>query len=1214
MRDFFFEPLRSYAPYQQLVSAAKRGTLITAFGMSESQKAHIAAALARDTGRPVLFVAPAEGQASRTFDDMIQFLGDGVYLLPPREVALYHASAASRDVLNRRVEALHAVATGQACVVVASAEALQHRLMPKEGFLAHEQTLTVGMRLDPRSFAVTLAKAGYERVDRVDAKGQFAARGGILDVFPPNLSNALRIEWFDDEIDSIRLFETSSQRSSENLTRAVLTPAAELLSVDEAQIQWAADSLMAALNAALTKRGHAATAIWDGDDEDPDTLPTLDEARGVSRMHLAPGSSEDKLAAHIHRHIEGFREGGGFSGMEAYAPLLYSKTYMVAEWLSNPVILLDEPDKIRNTCENRQLEFAETFKSALERGEAMPAQAELLLNSDEILSRLTANGGVILSAFLRTLAGLLPKEVIKIEGIGATAYQNQFKELAADLTGWAQDGWQVGLLAGGMARGERLLQNLLELNVSASEPKNEPQAIEPGQAVIFPLSLSHGFLYPELKFAVIADADIYGAAYQKRRARRNAGERIAAFTDLSVGDYVVHESHGVGIYRGTVRLQSEGLWRDYLFIQYQGNDKLYVPTDQMDRVQRYIGSDGDSPRINKLGGGEWQRQKQKVKQSIRAMAFDLVKLYAARKAKQGYAFNRDTAWQRQFEDNFPFEETPDQLQAIEEIKADMEASSVMDRLLCGDVGYGKTEVALRAAFKAAVDGRQVAILVPTTILAQQHYNTVKQRFQGFPVKFEVISRFKTAAEQADILKRVESGDVDILIGTHRLLGKDVRFRQLGLLVIDEEQRFGVQHKETIKNLKRNVDVLTLSATPIPRTLHMSMVGIRDMSLLETPPDERYPVQTYVLEYSDGLVRDSILRELSRGGQAYVLYNHVERIERFYEKLRTLVPEARIAIGHGQMREHILEDVMLDFYEGRYDVLLCTTIIESGLDIPRCNTLIVCEADHFGLSQLYQLRGRVGRSNRLAYAYLTVQPNKVLTETADKRLQAIREFTTFGSGFRIAMRDLEIRGAGNLLGAEQHGFLSTVGYDMYCKLMEETIREMRGELGETAAIETRVEYPIDAFLPAEFVPSDAQRIELYKRIAAVDSRPTMDDLVEEITDRYGDPPSQVGLLLSIALLKAYCGQLGIDLIGHQPGLVKMRFAEGISPDLNRLFLAVTKADKRLTFSARAPVSLIFRVPGMAPENLLSEALIAMERVIHGMEHTAESPALETGAIG
>lgn len=1199
MRDFFFEPLKSYEPYKKLLSAANAGMLVTAFGMAEGQKTHLAAALARDTCRTVLLVTASEQQAARCYDALTQFLGGGVYLLPPREVALYYTSAASREVLHRRVETLHALAAGKAKVIVASGDALQHGLMPLEGFLSYETTLSVGDIVDLRALALRLAEAGYERVERVDAKGQFTVRGGILDIYPVHTTSALRVEWFDNEVDSIRSFDVSTQRSSENLRTAELPPAAELMLSGAKETEAAINAMLAALDEALVRHGHTPETLAHEKERDPDALPALDALGAQARMELRPGSVEDKLAGRIHRAVETLRAGGLFSNMEAYVPLLYRKMYTLADWMQNPVVVLDEPDRIRALCENRTLEYRETFKNALERGEALPAQARLLLDEDELMLQLSGRGAILLSSFLRTMGGLHPEEIIKMAGDGTTVYQSQFKELAADIKKWKAEGWKVALLCGGVSRAERLIGSLTELDVTARMADDSLTEIGPGECVVLPLSLAHGFLYHDLKFAVISDGDIYGASYQKRRARRSAGERIAAFTDLSVGDYIVHEGHGVGLYRGTIRLQSEGLWRDYLFIQYQGNDKLYVPTDQMDRVQKYIGSDGVAPRLNKLGGGEWQRQKQKVKQSIRKMAFDLVSLYAARQASKGYAFGPDSVWQRQFEDNFAYEETPDQLQAVEEIKRDMEKSTAMDRLLCGDVGYGKTEVALRAAFKAAMDGKQVAVLVPTTLLAQQHFNTIKMRFEGFPVRFEVLSRFKTVAEQKQVLRRVSEGSIDILVGTHRLLGKDVKFLDLGLLIIDEEQRFGVQHKEMIKNLRQDVDVLTLSATPIPRTLHMSMVGIRDMSLLETPPEERYPVQTYVVETSDGLARDALLRELQRGGQAYVLYNRVDRIERFHEKLRMLVPEARIAIAHGQMRESVLEDIMLDFYEGRYDVLLCTTIIESGLDIPNCNTLIVCDADRFGLAQLYQLRGRVGRSNRLAYAYLTVEQDKVLTEAAEKRLQAIREFTTFGSGFRIAMRDLEIRGAGNLLGAEQHGFLSTVGYDMYCKLMEETVREIRGELGEEAAIETRIEYPVDAFLPAEYVPSDTQRIELYKRIADVDSKGGADDLAEEIADRFGDAPEQVHLLLDIALLKAYCNRLGIDNISYAPGQVKMRFAEGVSLDPAKLFAAVNAADKRLIFSAQAPVSLVLRGRDTAPKELLREALEVMEKVSAAM---------------
>jgi transcription-repair coupling factor (superfamily II helicase) len=655
------------------------------------------------------------------------------------------------------------------------------------------------------------------------------------------------------------------------------------------------------------------------------------------------------------------------------------------------------------------------------------------------------------------------------------------------------------------------------------------------------------------------------------------------------------------MYKGTVRLQSEGHWREYLYIQYQDSDKLYIPTDQMDRVQKYIGGDAAAPRLNRLGGSEWNRQKQKVRQSIRQMAFDLVKLYAQRTAIKGHAFSPDTPWQLQFEEFFPYEETPDQLQAAEEIKRDMESETPMDRLLCGDVGYGKTEVALRAAFKAIMDGKQVAILAPTTVLTQQHFHTIQERFQGFPVRAESISRFKTPAQQKEILKRLELGEIDILVGTHRLLAKDVKFKSLGLLVVDEEQRFGVAHKESIKNLRRAVDVLTLSATPIPRTLHMSMVGIRDMSLLETPPEERYPVQTHVVEYSDGLVRDAILRELSRGGQVYMVYNHVDSIESVFAKLKDTVPEARVAIGHGQMREHMLEDVMLDFYDGRYDVLLCTTIIESGLDVPRANTLIVCEADHFGLAQLYQLRGRVGRSNRVAYAYLTLQPDRAVSETADKRLQAIREFTEFGSGFRIAMRDLEIRGAGNLLGAEQHGFLSAVGYDMYCKLLEQTVRELRGEEGAAAdAIETRVEFHVDAYLPSEYVQDEKQRMELYHRIAALENRLARDDLEDELTDRFGDIPEEATTLLDIALLKSYLNKLGVDWIQHKAGQVRMRFSQSARVDPSRLIPALAQADKRLIIEPGSQLTMVLRAVADTGAKALPDALHAIEKLTRVMD--------------
>ena len=618
-----------------------------------------------------------------------------------------------------------------------------------------------------------------------------------------------------------------------------------------------------------------------------------------------------------------------------------------------------------------------------------------------------------------------------------------------------------------------------------------------------------------------------------------------------------------------------------------------MPTDQLDRVQKYIGSEGNAPRLNRLSGGEWQKQKSKVKQSIQEIAGDLLKLYAQREAAPGHAFEPDTPWQREFEDEFPYEETPDQLTAIEDIKRDMESNRAMDRLLCGDVGYGKTEVALRAIFKAVMGGKQAAMLAPTTILVQQHFNTMRTRFGHFPVRIEMISRFKTAAEQKQILKKLETGEVDVVVGTHRLLAKDVKFKNLGLLVVDEEQRFGVTHKEAIKKMKQSVDVLTLTATPIPRTLHMSMVGIRDMSLLQSPPEERYPVQTYVVEYSDGLVRDAILRELARGGQVYVLHNRVQSIDVMYNRLKKLVPEAKIAVGHGQMREHALEDVMMDFYEGKFDVLLCTTIIEAGLDVPRANTLIVCDADRFGLAQLYQLRGRVGRSNRLAYAYLTVNPNKVLTETADRRLSAIREFTEFGSGFRIAMRDLEIRGAGNLLGNEQSGFMASVGYDLYVKMIEETVREMRGDTSK-GNIDTRVDVKVDAYLPKEYVSDDLMRLEMYKKIASIQSEEGSEDLVDELIDRFGDLSQPVLNLITLSNLRSTCSSLAIDHVSQKENALLLRFSISADIDLVRVLMAVRNHPEIQVLGGNPP---ILRLSGKtaSTEALLQEAVSVMREV-------------------
>lgn len=1203
-----------------LTVADRRAAL--AYAMAESQKSYIAAGLRKSVSRPILYIAATEQQALRAAGDLTQLLGGGVSLFPPRETTFYHAAASSQEVAYRRVETMQAVASGKAAVVVASADALLTRLPPREAFASFMITLSVGANISPKTLIERCVGMGYERVERVEAKGQCALRGGIMDIYPTNAADALRVEFFDEEIDSLRLFNAESQRSQTNCREWTISPASELPLTRE-QAAAAADRLEESLLEAMSRQGRAASrgkakarAGISDDIADSLSMPALDDMR-VDYFTRA-GTQEAKLSQYVQRAAEMIRAGAYPAGVEQYMPYCYPDAETLPDWMGDSIVILDEPDKIRERCVISMQSFVESFKAALERGEALPEQASLLADPVELFdglqtARENRRGVAMFSAFLRTTAGIEPDYVSKLEGVAAAEYQGNTRELAADLRKWRESGYRAAILIGGAARGRRLVESLYDAGVSCERPEDEARLNSQLTLIprVLPASYSRGFIMPGARLALLAESDVYGGALRKARQMKSSGERIAAFTDLKVGDYVVHESHGVGQYRGTVRLSSEGRWRDYIYIQYQGADKLYIPTDQMDRVHKYIGGDASAPRLNKLGGSEWKNQKARVKQSIRAMAFDLVRLYAKRASTRGHAFSPDTPWQTQFEEFFPYEETPDQLQAVADIKRDMESQIPMDRLLCGDVGYGKTEVALRAAFKAVMDGKQAAILAPTTVLTQQHYHTIQERFRGFPVRCESVSRFKSHAQIKAILKKLEAGEIDILVGTHRLLGKDVRFKSLGLLVVDEEQRFGVAHKETIKNMRASVDVLTLSATPIPRTLHMSMVGIRDMSLLETPPEERYPVQTYVLEYSDGIVRDAILREMGRGGQAYMVYNHVESIERMYQRVRDLVPEARIAVGHGQMREHVLEDVMVDFYDGKYDVLLCTTIIESGLDVPRANTLIVCESDHFGLSQLYQLRGRVGRSNRVAYAYLTIQPDRALSETADKRLQAIREFTQFGSGFRIAMRDLEIRGAGNLLGAEQHGFLSAIGYDMYCKLLEQTVREIRGDYaGDPEPIETRVELHVDAFLPGAYVEDENQRIELYQKIAALPNRVVREDLEEELTDRFGEIPPEARSLLDVALLKNLANRLGVDLLTRRDDIVRMRFAPLARPDPGKLIAAIARADPRLSMSSGTQYAMVLRGARGADDRALADALRTIEKVIEYMEE--EEPARKENA--
>ncbi len=1187
-----FAPLKTLESFQKLLDGVQKSGVRMLYGPDETQRAHIIAALIHATHRPALVVVSNELAAQRMVENLNLLLEGSARNLPARDISFLKTAASSRELTIRRIEALGDCVTGKATALVVSADAMQHRLMPKERFSEYVLEIDETMRMEPSELIEKLVSAGYERVQMVEGRGQCALRGGILDVYPVGEANALRIEFFDDEVDSIRSFDVMTQRSISSRSSAKIYPAEEILLRDDDNLV-AAHALRYQLQlGANEKKPGRQKKIEEQFDLQPfdEFMKQTEDEEESKQARTAPSRPLTRNYAAV---LEALETGRYFDAADSLLGVLLNYSALPQDYLENPIIVLDQPEKLRERCENRDLEFREQYRAALEREEALPIQAELLISYDAILARLNGKSVLLTSMMLRSENDFQIEQLIQIDGRNATAYASNIREMAVDLKKWISDGWRVALLAGGKARGERLEKALAEQEVCAHFVEDIPHTLENGEPVILPITFGRGFLYPEIRLALISESDIFGVNRQKSRTRVTNGEKISAFTDLHVGDYVVHENYGIGQYMGTVRLASEGTYRDFLHISYQGADKLYVPTDQLDRVQKYIGSEGNAPKLNRLSGGEWQKQKGKVKQSIQEIAGELLKLYARREAVPGHAFEPDTPWQREFEDAFPYEETPDQLAAIEDIKRDMESSRAMDRLLCGDVGYGKTEVALRAVFKAVMGGKQAALLAPTTILVQQHFNTMKARFGNFPVRVEMVSRFKTAAEQKQILKKLEAGEVDVVVGTHRLLAKDVKFKNLGLLVVDEEQRFGVNHKEAIKKMKQSVDVLTLTATPIPRTLHMSMVGIRDMSLLQSPPEERYPVQTYVVEYSDGLVRDAILRELARGGQVYVLHNRVQSIEVMYARLKKLVPEARIGIGHGQMREHALEDVMMDFYEGKFDVLLCTTIIEAGLDVPRANTLIVCDADRFGLAQLYQLRGRVGRSNRLAYAYLTVNPNKVLTETADRRLSAIREFTEFGSGFRIAMRDLEIRGAGNLLGSEQSGFMASIGYDLYVKMIEETIREMRGE-APVGDIDTRVDVKVDAYLPKEYVSDDLMRLEMYKKIASIQSEENKEDLVDELIDRFGDLSQPVMNLISISALRSACASLAIDHVSQKDNALMMRFSISADIDLVRVLTAVRKHPEIQVLAGNPPI-LKYTGKTNSSEALLQETIVVMREV-------------------
>lgn len=1066
--------------------------MINYTGLSESRVAPIASELAEEKDQTLIIVS-SDTRAARLSNDLAFFLKDReIITLYGEDLSFARYEAKNRDVAIKKLKALQALRQGVPLVIVAPVSAAIKKLPPHGYYEKKSISLEMGKEYNLKDLASELADMGYERYGIVEGTGQFSVRGGILDIFTPESENPIRIEFFGDEVDSIRNFDKESQRSLKNLKRTDIYPAREISGGNEF-IEKGLERLTAEY------KRHAGKVS--AKEKDPDLKVIMPEKIIKTGSEIA----------------EQIRSGRNLEILSNYLHYFFENTEYIWDYMRNGRILIDDPDRIYETLELSDRETEDDFEVILERGLAVPGDRAAISGTDDFIKAFEEDDVTIFTPFPKRVKGIDTFDrVYNIQSRQPLSFNGKMSVLEAELRSYLKKGYEINLLS----TSEERLGNLKEFCDRADlKPVNFIWG-----------SLSQGIDFPVDKKVWLSERDIFSQPKKKRKKKtKDRNKTLSSFTDLKEGDYVVHENHGIGKFIGIHQLKVEGEIKDYIKIKYAGADLLYVPVEQMDMVQKYIAGDDAVPKINKLSGGEWKATKAKAKAAIAVMAKDLIDLYAQRQLEPGYAFSEDTPWQREFEDAFPFEETDDQLKAASEIKADMEKPFSMDRLLLGDVGFGKTEVAARAVFKCLSDGKQAAMLVPTTILANQHYYTLKERFENFPFTVDVLSRFRSPAQQKETVEKLKKGEVDLVIGTHRLLSSDVGFKDLGLLIVDEEQRFGVDHKETLKKLKANVDVLTLSATPIPRTLNMSLTGIKDMSVIEEPPEERYPVQTYVMEQNDEVLKDVIERELGRGGQVFVVYNRVRGLGTIARKISELVPEARVISGHGQMSEGGLEKVMLKFIDHEADVLVSTTIIESGLDIPNANTIVILDAERYGLAQLYQMRGRVGRSNRMAYCYLMYKRDMVLSESQERRLKAIREFTEFGAGFKVAMKDLEIRGAGNMLGTAQSGHILNIGYELYCKMVDNAVRALKGEIVNDDREESSMEFPVSAYIPGTYIEDETLKLEMYKKISGVASRDEQDDIIDELTDRFGDVPRPTMDLIKISYIRYLSEQISVEKI-------------------------------------------------------------------------------------
>lgn len=1116
MANFLADVMLGMDSYKNLLKdIGEKKDVVGINGVIEEALGHFIYSVSHHEKGSKFIVTYDDSRARMIFEDLKNLGLKNVYLFPKREEFFYSTLAKSLDNSNKQVEALWSILNEES-IVVTTVDATLIKVMNKELFDLRTMKLTMVDKIELEELSSFLLDGGYERVNFVEGRGQFSPRGGIVDIFSPIHENPYRIELFDNEIDSIRTFDLRTQRSLETVDEIMISPARENMILDEDR-KIIAEELRKDLSSTKIKDK---LILENLEEKFSGLLEKLDENFYISDLDL--------LLPYIPKE--------NLSSIVDYIP-------------KNALVFIDEPRRIEERIKSLEDELRMRLSDLLLAGEVLYSHEKIIYGYEDIVSKLNDYIKITFSNVLRDNKYYKPKSILSFQMKSATSFNGRMDIFKEEIENYQYRGYKIAILSDGNDRLKRLNKNLKDLGINAQIAENLDRELKSNQIFLYDASLKNGFEYTSIKFSIINHREIYGNI-TKKKTKRKKPAGLTDFADISIGDYVVHENHGLGIYQGTEQVEIQGVKRDYILIQYAGADKLYIPTDQLGLIHKFVGNAVDKPRINKLNSVEWSRTKSKAKKSIDDMADELIELYAAREAKKGYAFSADTDWQGQFEDLFPYQETEGQAISSEEIKKDMEEPRPMDRLLCADVGYGKTEVALRAAFKAVMDGKQVAILVPTTILAQQHYNTIIERFREFPITTAVLSRFRTRKEINEDIKNIRKGMIDIVVGTHRLLSKDVVFKDLGLLIIDEEQRFGVKHKETLKKIKENVDTLTLTATPIPRTLQMSMIGIRDMSVIEEPPEERFPIQTYVTEFNRGMVKEAITRELNRGGQVYFLYNRIEGISQMAMEISELVPEARVATAHGRMSELELENTMLSFLQKESDILVCTTIIETGLDIPNVNTIIVFDADKLGLSQLYQLRGRVGRSNRIAYGYFTYQKDKQLSEISEKRLMAIKEFTEFGSGFKIAMRDLEIRGAGNILGSRQHGHIDAIGYDLYLSYLETAIKKLKGE--EVREInDTSMEINVEAFIPKDYVEDEHQRLELYKKISIIENDEDYHDLMDEVIDRYGDAPESLNNLMDISFIKQQANSKDIISIRGDKDSIRINFKDESKPDVMKL---------------------------------------------------------------